>query len=181
MPVSPLRYFPRLPYLPCHPRHFFAFFVRQKRGGVGRRRQQTCLIVEQGHKLLKGPIVRSNRVWFGHTFKKFYIDRQTRVFYFFGIPSVSTITMSYNWTWSTRSIFLASKKRFFSMTPRCWPSSPSSDGKRSNWCALKHIIIIIIIILIFVRFFFVVSNLINLNMSSTGPGSLPTLWSGSVK
>lgn len=82
-------------------------------------RQQTCfhMIVEQGHKLLKGPIVRSNRVWFGHTFKKFYIDRQTRVFYFFGIPSVSTITMSYNWTWSTRSIFLAGKKRIFFYGP----------------------------------------------------------------
>ena len=39
------------------------------------------------------------------------------------------------------------------MTPRCWPSSPSSDVKRSNWCALKHIIIFIIIIIIFVRFF----------------------------
>lgn len=39
------------------------------------------------------------------------------------------------------------------MAPRCWPSSPSSDVKRSNWCALKHIIIIVII-LIFVRFFF---------------------------
>ena len=75
---------------------FSRFLFGKNGGGVGRRRQQTCLIVEQGHKLLKGPIVRSNRVWFGHTFKKFYIDRQTRVFYLFGIPSVSTITMSYN-------------------------------------------------------------------------------------
>jgi hypothetical protein len=75
---------------------FSRFLFGKNGGGAGRRRQQTCLIVEQGHKLLKGPIVRSNRVWFGHTFKKFYIDRQTRVFYFFGIPSVSTITMSYN-------------------------------------------------------------------------------------
>lgn len=146
--ISPPLFSSPPPHLPCHPRHFFAFFVRQKRGGAGRRRQQTCLIVEQGHKLLKGPIVRSNRVWFGHTFKKFYIDRQTRVFYFFRIPSVSTITMSYNWTWSTRSIFLAGKKRIFFYG---WPSSPSSDVKRSNWCALKHIIIIII--LMFVRFF----------------------------
>jgi len=95
----------------------FSRFLFGKNGGAGRRRQQTCLIVEQGHKLLKGPIVRSNRVWFGHTFKKFYIDRQTRVFYLFGIPSVSTITMSYNWTWSTRSTFLASKKKNFFMTP----------------------------------------------------------------
>lgn len=30
----------------------------------------------------------------------------------------------------------------------------------------------------FCSFFLVVSNLLNLNMSSTGPGSLPTLWSG---
>jgi hypothetical protein len=75
---------------------FSRFLFGKNGGGAGRRRQQTCLIVEQGHKLLKGPIVRSNRVWFGHTFKKFYIDRQTRVFYLFGIPSVSTITMSYN-------------------------------------------------------------------------------------
>lgn len=100
----------------------FSRFLFGKNGVAGRRekitrRQQTCLIVEQGHKLLKGPIVRSNRVWFGHTFKKFYIDRQTRVFYFFGIPSVSTITMSYNWTWSTRSIFLAGKKRIFFYGP----------------------------------------------------------------
>jgi hypothetical protein len=79
----------------------FSRFLFGKNGVAGRRekitrRQQTCLIVEQGHKLLKGPIVRSNRVWFGHTFKKFYIDRQTLVFHFFRIPSVSTITMSYN-------------------------------------------------------------------------------------
>ena len=96
---------------------FSRFLFGKNGGGAGRRRQQTCLIVEQGHKLLKGPIVGSNRVWFGHTFKKFYIDRQTRVFYLFGIPSVSTITMSYNWTWSTRSIFLAGTKRLFSMAP----------------------------------------------------------------
>ena len=107
---------------PLPPSSFFRVFCSAKTGGAGRRekitrRQQTCLIVEQGHKLLKGPIVRSNRVWFGHTFKKFYIDRQTRVFYFFGIPSVSTITMSYNWTWSTRSIFLAGKKRIFFYGP----------------------------------------------------------------
>lgn len=102
---------------PLPPSSFFRVFCSAKTGGAGRRRQQTCLIVEQGHKLLKGPIVRSNRVWFGHTFKKFYIDRQTRVFYLFGIPSVSTITMSYNWTWSTRSIFLAGKKRIFFYGP----------------------------------------------------------------
>jgi hypothetical protein len=118
----PLFSSPPLPPLP--PSSFFRVFCSGKTGGAGRRkkitrRQQTCfyMIVEQGHKLLKGPIVRSNRVWFGHTFKKFYIDRQTRVFYFFGIPSVSTITMSYNWTWSTRSIFLAGKKRIFFYGP----------------------------------------------------------------
>ncbi|MFN9910638.1 MAG: hypothetical protein ACK56F_31780, partial [bacterium] len=70
MPVSPSAFFPRLPYLPFYPRHFFAFFsigCSGKTGGERRekitRRQQTCfhMIVEQGHKLLKGPIVRSNR------------------------------------------------------------------------------------------------------------------------
>ena len=117
------RYLPSVIFLaspppPLPPSSFFRVFCSAKTGrGAGRRRQQTCLIVEQGHKLLKGPIVRSNRVWFGHTFKKFYIDRQTRVFYFFGIPSVSTITMSYNWTWSTRNIFLAGKKRIFFYGP----------------------------------------------------------------
>lgn len=121
------RYLPPLfsspPLPPLLPSSFFCVFFNRvfgKNGGRREkitRRQQTCLIVEQGHKLLKGPIVRSNRVWFGHTFKKFYIDRQTRVFYFFGIPSVSTITMSYNWTWSTRSIFLAGKKRIFFYGP----------------------------------------------------------------
>jgi hypothetical protein len=99
------RYLPSVIFLasPTSPATLVIFsrFLFGKNGVAGRRekitrRQQTCLIVEQGHKLLKGPIVRSNRVWFGHTFKKFYIDRQTRVFYFFGIPSVSTITMSYN-------------------------------------------------------------------------------------
>jgi hypothetical protein len=95
------RYLPSPPLPPLPRSSFFRVFCSGKNGVAGRRekitrRQQTCLIAEQGHKLLKGPIVRSNRVWFGHTFKKFYIDRQTRVFYFFGIPSVSTITMSYN-------------------------------------------------------------------------------------
>jgi hypothetical protein len=122
------RYLPSVIFLASPPTSpatlviFSRFSFGKNGGGAGRRekitrRQQTCLIVEQGHKLLKGPIVRSNRVWFGHTFKKFYIDRQTRVFYFFGIPSVSTITMSYNWTWSTRSIFLAGKKRIFFYDP----------------------------------------------------------------
>jgi hypothetical protein len=101
------RYLPSVIFLtsPTSPATLVIFsrFLFGKNGVAGRRekitrRQQTCfyMIVEQGHKLLKGPIVRSNRVWFGHTFKKFYIDRQTRVFYLFGIPSVSTITMSYN-------------------------------------------------------------------------------------
>jgi hypothetical protein len=100
--ISPPLFSSPPPPPPLPPSSFFCVFRSAKTGGgSGRRekitrRQQTCLIVEQGHKLLKGPIVRSNRVWFGHTFKKFYIDRQTRVFYFFGIPSVSTITMSYN-------------------------------------------------------------------------------------
>ena len=117
----PLFSSPPLPLL--SPSSFFRVFFNRvfgKNGGRREkitRRQQTCLIVEQGHKLLKGPIVRSNRVWFRNTLKKFYIDRQTRVFYFFGIPSVSTITMSYNWTWSTRSIFLAGKKRIFFYGP----------------------------------------------------------------
>lgn len=120
--ISPPLFSSPPPPPPLPPSSFFRVFCSAKTGGAGRRekitrRQQTCLIVEQGHKLLKGPIVRSNRVWFGHTFKKFYIDRQTRVFYLFGIPSVSTITMSYNWTWSTRSIFLAGKKRIFFYGP----------------------------------------------------------------
>ncbi len=79
-----LRFFFLASPTPLSSRHIFAFSIgcSGRGGAVGEGaseknnsapfsgRQQTCfhMIVEQGHKLLKGPIVFSNEVYFRNTF-----------------------------------------------------------------------------------------------------------------
>jgi hypothetical protein len=59
----------------------------------------------------------------------------------------------------------------------CWPSNPSSDVNKSNSWVLKykHRIVVFVFLKPKEACSFHCFNLINLYMSLTGPGSLPTL------